>query len=81
MVVGMMQHWSVEIQTTDIAVIKIERDQEFPMLTLGDSKNVRVGQFAIAIGDPIGFRQTVTAGIIGGKDRCHHPKSKTLSIS
>ena len=61
---------------TDIAVIKIERDQEFPMLTLGDSKNVRVGQFAIAIGDPIGFRQTVTAGIIGGKDRCHHPKSK-----
>ncbi|RKU25343.1 hypothetical protein C6497_15895 [Candidatus Poribacteria bacterium] len=61
---------------TDIAVIKIEREGEFPSLSLGDSKNVRVGQFAIAIGDPIGFRQTVTAGIIGGKGRCHHPKSK-----
>ena len=61
---------------TDIAVIKIDRDEEFPSLSLGDSNNVRVGQFAIAIGDPIGYRQTVTAGIIGGKDRCHHPKSK-----
>ncbi len=61
---------------TDIAVIKIKRDEEFHSLSLGDSKNVRVGQFAIAIGDPIGFRQTVTAGIIGGKERCHHPKSE-----
>lgn len=61
---------------TDIAVIKIERKEEFHSLSLGDSKKVRVGQFAIAIGDPIGFRQTVTAGIIGGKGRCHHPKSK-----
>lgn len=61
---------------TDIAVIKIDRNEEFPSLSLGDSQNVRVGQFAIAIGDPIGFRQTVTAGIIGGKERCHHPKSK-----
>ena len=61
---------------TDIAVIRIKRDEEFPSLSLGDSKNIRVGQFAVAIGDPIGFRQTVTAGIIGGMGRCHHPKSK-----
>ena len=64
---------------TDIAVIKIERDEEFPFLSIAESAKVRVGQFAIAIGDPIGYRHTVTAGIVGGKGRCSHPpKTKLL---
>ncbi len=63
---------------TDIAVIKIERDKKFPFLSIADSKSVRVGQFAITIGDPIGYRHTVTAGIVGGKDRCYHPKKTEL---
>ncbi len=63
-------------QNTDIAVVKIEREQKFPVLQIEDSNNVRVGQFAIAIGDPIGFRYTVTSGIVGGKDRCFHGKNK-----
>ncbi len=63
---------------TDIAVIKIERDKKFPFLSIADSKRVRVGQFAITIGDPIGYRHTVTAGIVGGKDRCYHPKKTEL---
>ncbi len=63
---------------TDIAVIKIERDKEFPFLSIADSKSVRVGQFAITIGDPIGYRQTVTAGIVGGIDRCFHTKDSKL---
>lgn len=61
---------------TDIAVLKIEREKEFPILMIADSTEVRVGQYAIAIGDPIGFRYTVTAGIIGGKGRCFHPKNE-----
>ena len=61
---------------TDIAVIKIEDEKEFPVLMIADSEKVRIGQFAIAIGDPLRFRYTVTAGIIGGKDRCYHPESK-----
>lgn len=60
---------------TDIAVLKIEGSEEFPVLIIEDSVDVRVGQYAIAIGDPIGFRYTVTAGIIGGKGRCFHPKN------
>ena len=63
---------------TDIAVIKIERYEEFPFLSIAESAKVRVGQFAIAIGDPIGYRHTVTAGIIGGKGRCHHPPKTKL---
>lgn len=57
---------------TDIAVLKIEGPTAFPALPIADAKDVRVGQFAIAIGHPIGYRYTVTAGIVGGKDRCFH---------
>ena len=63
-------------KNTDIAVIKIDRKKEFPVLTMADSEKIRIGQFAIAIGDPLQFRQTVTAGIVGGKDRCVHRDSK-----
>ena len=63
-------------RNTDIAIIKVEREEEFPALTIADSTKIRVGQFAIAIGDPLQFRQTVTAGIVGGKDRCFHRDSK-----
>lgn len=62
-------------QNTDIAVIKIDREKEFPALKLADPTKVRVGQFAIAIGHPIGYRYTVTAGIVGGKNRCFHEKN------
>lgn len=61
---------------TDVAVIKIDGDEDFPFLKIADTSKIRVGQFAIAIGDPIGYRYTVTAGIVGGIDRCFHPKSK-----
>ena len=63
---------------TDIAVIKIEREKEFPFLSMAESTKVRVGQFVIAIGDPIGYRYTVTAGIVGGKGRCFHPPKTKL---
>ncbi len=62
-------------QNTDIAVIKIDQEEEFPVLTMADSAKIRIGQFAVAIGDPLRYRYTVTAGIVGGKDRCFHPKT------
>ena len=60
---------------TNIAILKIEGDRAFPSLRIADSKDVRVGQFAIAIGHPIGFRHTVSAGIVEGKGRCVHEKN------
>lgn len=53
---------------SDLAVLKIEA-QNMPFLNLGNSDTVRVGDIALAIGNPLGIGQTVTAGIISAKGR------------
>lgn len=53
---------------TDVAVIKVETDN-LPTVTLGDSDQVRQGQWAIAIGNPLGLQETVTVGVISGTER------------
>jgi serine protease Do len=53
---------------SDIAVLKISTDN-LTILSLGDSDKVRVGDVVLAIGNPLGVGQTVTAGIISAKER------------
>ncbi len=53
----------------DIAVIKIESNETFTPLKLGDSSLVEVGQLVFAIGNPFGLGETVTQGIISAKER------------
>jgi serine protease Do len=53
---------------SDLAVLKID-GKDLPALQLGDSDRVRVGDVALAIGNPLGIGQTVTAGIISAKGR------------
>ncbi|MCW5959008.1 MAG: DegQ family serine endoprotease [Pyrinomonadaceae bacterium] len=53
---------------SDLAVLKIE-GENLPFLTLGNSDNVRIGDIVLAIGNPLGIGQTVTAGIISAKGR------------
>ncbi|MBI2335739.1 MAG: Do family serine endopeptidase [Deltaproteobacteria bacterium] len=54
---------------TDIAVIKISAKGDLPTVQLGDSDVVQVGDWVLAIGNPFGLGQTVTAGIISAKGR------------
>lgn len=49
---------------SDLAVLKISRDKAFPFVKFGDSRQSRVGDWVIAIGQPFGLGGTVTAGII-----------------
>ena len=53
---------------SDLAVLKIEA-QNMPYLNLGNSDTVRIGDIVLAIGNPLGIGQTVTAGIISAKGR------------
>jgi serine protease Do len=55
-------------QPSDLAVLKIDA-KDLPVLTLGDSDRVRVGDVVLAVGNPLGVGQTVTAGIISAKGR------------
>ncbi len=55
--------------TTDLAVIKIEGKKNLKEVPLGDSDKLRVGEWAIAIGNPFGFESTVTAGIVSALSR------------
>lgn len=55
-------------EASDLAVLKIEASN-LPTLPLGDSDRVRVGDVVLAIGNPLGLRQTVTSGIISAKGR------------
>ncbi len=53
---------------TDVAVVKIEGDK-LPSVTLGDSEKIKAGEWAIAIGNPLGLDNTVTAGIVSATGR------------
>ncbi|MBE3573102.1 MAG: trypsin-like peptidase domain-containing protein [Moorella humiferrea] len=55
--------------TLDLAVLKIDAGKALPYLTLGDADKVRVGEWAIAIGNPDGLDHTVTVGVISAKGR------------
>ena len=54
---------------TDLAVLKIEAPAPLPVAELGDSDRLRIGQWAIAIGNPFGLDRTVTLGIISATGR------------
>lgn len=62
---------------TDLALLRAN-DDRLPFATLGDSKRLKRGQIAIAIGNPLGFESTVTAGVVSALGRSLRAKSGRL---
>ncbi|MFT4517054.1 MAG: serine protease Do [Gammaproteobacteria bacterium] len=53
---------------SDLALLKVEAEN-LPVVSVGTSENLKVGEWVLAIGSPFGFEHTVTAGIVSGKKR------------
>lgn len=53
----------------DVAVIKLDKADNLPIAKLGDSNKIEVGEWVLAIGNPLGLTSTVTSGIISAKGR------------
>ncbi|MDO9553996.1 MAG: trypsin-like peptidase domain-containing protein [Rhodonellum sp.] len=55
-------------KNTDIAVLKVET-RDLPAITLGSSRELKIGEWVIAVGNPFNLTSTVTAGIVSAKER------------
>lgn len=56
-------------EESDIALLKIETDEELPFVPFGDSNTAQIGEWVLAVGNPFNLTSTVTAGIISAKGR------------
>lgn len=54
---------------TDLALVKIESEDELPIIPIGDSDALKIGEWVLAVGNPFNLTSTVTAGIVSAKAR------------
>src|SRR6266699_2439019 len=65
---------------TDLALLRADGARDLHHASLGNSKSLRLGQLAVAIGNPLGFESTVTAGIYGAQGICFAVASNTAQF-
>ncbi|MCG8480085.1 MAG: Do family serine endopeptidase [Spirochaetales bacterium] len=64
----------------DLALVVFETGEEVPVARLGDSDVVQVGDFVLAVGNPLGFESTVTSGIVSAVERQSGPQRRGMPI-
>ena len=64
----------------DIALLKIDADEDLPYIPFSDSDNVKIGEWVLAVGNPYNLTSTVTAGIVSAKGRDLQGNSATDSF-
>ncbi len=67
-------------QGTDLALLKIKVDTKLPYLALGDSDALRVGDWVLAVGNPLTYEHTVTVGVVSAKGRVLRNLSRDFSL-
>lgn len=65
--------------TTDLALIKIEAHGDLHVIPMGDSEDLKLGEWVLAVGNPFGFTSTVTSGIVSAKARNISTTTRTPS--
>jgi serine protease Do len=65
----------------DVALVTFESDEELPVARLGNSDGLRVGDWVLAIGNPLGFSSTMTSGIISATGRRTGPNQGSTSFT
>ena len=64
-------------EQNDIALLKINSEEDLPYATFGDSDSTEIGEWVLAVGNPFNLNSTVTAGIISAKSRNLDPSGRT----
>jgi len=65
---------------TDLALLKIDARRPLPHIPLGDSERLRVGEWVVAIGNPLAYDHTVTVGVVSAKGRKLQGLSRDVSL-
>jgi serine protease Do len=65
---------------SDLALVKIDIDKKLPFLTMGDSDALRIGDWVMAIGNPLQYEHTVTVGVVSAKGRILRGLSRDASL-
>ncbi|MCG8481045.1 MAG: Do family serine endopeptidase [Spirochaetales bacterium] len=68
-------------ELSDLALVSFETSEDIPIAVLGDADTLEIGDWVFAVGNPLGFQSTVTAGIVSAKERAVPTQSRLSGVT